>query len=182
MVGTDSWEKGEQFDASGTGYMNDYTAQFTSTVGGSVQDMWQSSYRRSTRRIPRSLRSRHSTGSTRGDEEHAPRREPVPSRAVLLQPRPHLRRGAAQSRADAGRFDAGPSHARGFDLPWRSSPISISPIANLPLKGAQTDYFRATKGAAQTLLAEVYLTRAATGDFDKAATSRRTSSRPARTR
>src|SRR6185369_5338164 len=42
-------------------------------------------------------------------------------------------------------------------------------IANLPLKGGQTDYFRATKGAAQTLLAEVYLTRAAAGDFDKAA-------------
>ena len=40
-------------------------------------------------------------------------------------------------------------------------------IANLPLKGAQTDYFRATKGAAQTLLSEVYLTRAASGDFDK---------------
>src|SRR4029077_2916505 len=44
MVGTDSWEKGEQFDASGVGYMNDYTAQFSSTVGGSIQDMWQSSY------------------------------------------------------------------------------------------------------------------------------------------
>jgi hypothetical protein len=41
-------------------------------------------------------------------------------------------------------------------------------IANLPLKGGQTDYFRATKGAAETLLAEVYLTRAGPGDFDKA--------------
>ena len=39
-------------------------------------------------------------------------------------------------------------------------------ITNLPLK--QTDLYRATKGAAQTLLAEVYLTRAAAGDFDKA--------------
>ena len=39
-------------------------------------------------------------------------------------------------------------------------------ITNLPLK--QTDVYRATKGAAQTLLAEVYLTRAAAGDFDKA--------------
>src|SRR5215813_7324771 len=44
MVGTDSWEKGEQFDASGAGYFNDYTTQFTSTVGGSVQDMWANSY------------------------------------------------------------------------------------------------------------------------------------------
>src|ERR1700760_291302 len=44
MVGTDSWEKGEQFDASGAGYFNDYTAQFTSTVGGSDQDMWQNAY------------------------------------------------------------------------------------------------------------------------------------------
>ena len=39
-------------------------------------------------------------------------------------------------------------------------------IANLPAK--QTEIMRATKGAAQTLLAEVYLTRAAAGDFDKA--------------
>src|SRR3954464_14178254 len=44
MLGTDSWEKGEQLDANGAGYFNDYTAQFTSTVGGSVQDIWQSSY------------------------------------------------------------------------------------------------------------------------------------------
>jgi len=45
MVGTDSWEKGEQFDASGAGFFNDYTAQFTSTEGsGSVQGMWQSAY------------------------------------------------------------------------------------------------------------------------------------------
>ncbi|MEP6730255.1 MAG: RagB/SusD family nutrient uptake outer membrane protein [bacterium] len=39
-------------------------------------------------------------------------------------------------------------------------------VANLPLK--QADVYRATKGAAQTLLAEVYLTRAAPGDFDLA--------------
>src|ERR1041385_5738025 len=45
MVGTDSWEKGEQFDASGAGFFNDYTAQFTSTEGsGTVQGMWQSAY------------------------------------------------------------------------------------------------------------------------------------------
>ena len=40
-------------------------------------------------------------------------------------------------------------------------------IANLPVK--QSESFRATKGAAQTLLAEVYLTRGAQGDFDAAA-------------
>lgn len=39
-------------------------------------------------------------------------------------------------------------------------------VANLPVTAAQ--YGRATKGAAQMLLAEVYLTRAAAGDFDKA--------------
>src|SRR5205814_2187449 len=40
-------------------------------------------------------------------------------------------------------------------------------IANLPVKQSET--FRATKGAAETLLAEVYLTRGAQGDFDAAA-------------
>src|SRR5215468_1205906 len=44
MIGTDSWEKGEQFDAGGVGYYNDYTAQFTSTVAGSDQDMWSNGY------------------------------------------------------------------------------------------------------------------------------------------
>jgi hypothetical protein len=45
MVGTDSWEKGEQFDASGAGFFNDYTPQFTSTEGtGTIQGMWQNAY------------------------------------------------------------------------------------------------------------------------------------------
>src|SRR5215467_10864387 len=45
MVGTDSWEKGEQFDASGAGFFNDYTVQFTSTEGsGTIQGMWQNAY------------------------------------------------------------------------------------------------------------------------------------------
>ncbi len=39
-------------------------------------------------------------------------------------------------------------------------------VANLPAR--QTEVMRATKGAAQSLLTEVYLTRGAVGDFDKA--------------
>src|SRR4029077_18976119 len=34
MLGTDSWEKGEQLDANGAGFYNDYTAQFTPSVAG----------------------------------------------------------------------------------------------------------------------------------------------------
>src|SRR6185436_17494197 len=44
MLGTDSWEKGEQQDATGTGYFNDYTAQFTASAGDAVQALWQNSY------------------------------------------------------------------------------------------------------------------------------------------
>jgi len=168
MVGTDSWEKGEQFDASGAGYFNDYSAQFTSTVGGSVQDLWQNSY------------SSINTANTAIDAIAASTDLPEATKNIRLGENRFLRAlyyfnlvrtyGAVQLNLEPTKGVSVQAHRTPLDSVYA---VAIIPdlefaIANLPLKGAQSEYFRATKGAAQTLLAEVYLTRAAPGDFDKA--------------
>lgn len=169
MVGTDSWEKGEQFDASGAGYFNDYTAQFTSTVGGSVQDMWANSYA-SINTANTAIASIPTTNM------------PDALKNTRLAENRFLRAlyyfnlirtyGAVQLNLQPTEGVSVQAHRTPVDSIYS---VAIIPdlefaIANLPLKGAQTDYFRATKGAAETLLAEVYLTRAASGDFDKVVT------------
>lgn len=169
MVGTDSWEKGEQFDASGAGYFNDYTAQFTSTVGGSVQDMWANSYA-SINTANTAIASIPTTNM------------PDALKNTRLAENRFLRAlyyfnlirtyGAVQLNLQPTEGVSVQAHRTPVDSIFS---VAIIPdlefaIANLPLKGAQTDYFRATKGAAETLLAEVYLTRAASGDFDKVVT------------
>lgn len=168
MVGTDSWEKGEQFDASGVGYLNDYTAQLTPSVGGSLQDMWSNSYSSINTANTAIASIEASTGLT-----------PAMKNTRLAENR-FLRAlyylnlvrtyGAVQVNLEPTQGVSVQAHRTPADSVYS---LAIIPdlefaIANLPVKGAQTDYFRATKGAAQTLLAEVYLTRAATGDFDKA--------------
>ena len=168
MVGTDSWEKGEQFDASGAGYFNDYTAQFTSTEGsGTVQGMWQSIYS-SINTANTAIASITSSSL------------PDATKKIRLAENRFLRAmyyfdlvrtyGAAQLNLEPTQGVSIEAHRTPVDSIYS---VAIIPdlqfaIANLPLKGGQTDYFRATKGAAETLLSEVYLTSAATGDFDKA--------------
>jgi hypothetical protein len=168
MVGTDSWEKGEQFDASGAGYFNDYSAQFTSTVGGSVQDLWQNSY------------SSINTANTAIDAIAASTDLPEATKNIRLGENRFLRAlyyfnlvrtyGALQLNLQPTKGVSIEAHRTPADSIYSAAiiPDLEFAIANLPLKGVQSDYFRATKGAAQTLLAEVYLTRAAPGDFDKA--------------
>jgi starch-binding outer membrane protein, SusD/RagB family len=169
MVGTDSWEKGEQFDASGAGFFNDYTAQFTSTEGtGSVQGMWQSAY------------SSINTANTAIASISASTTLTPTLKNTRLAENRFLRAlyyfdlvrtyGAVQLNLEPTQGVSIQAHRSPVDSVYS---VAIIPdlefaITNLPLKGGQTDYFRATKGAAETLLAEVYLTRAATGDFDKA--------------
>lgn len=170
MLGTDSWEKGEQQDATGTGYFNDYTAQFTSTVGGSVQALWQNSY------------SSINTANTAIAAITASTSLPEATKNIRLGENRFLRAlyyfNLVRSYGDV-QLNLSPT--QGVSIEAHRTPVdsihsaAIIPdlefaVANLPLKGAQTDYFRATKGAAETLLAEVYLTRAAAGDFDKAVT------------
>jgi len=169
MVGTDSWEKGEQFDASGAGFFNDYTAQFTSTEGsGTVQGMWQSAY------------SSINTANTAIASITASTALTPALKNTRLGENRFLRAmyyfelvrtyGAVQVNLEPTQGVSIQAHRSPVDSVYSAAiiPDLEFAIANLPLKGAQTDYFRATKGAAQTLLAEVYLTRAAPGDFDKA--------------
>jgi len=169
MVGTDSWEKGEQFDASGAGFFNDYTAQFTSTEGsGSVQGMWQSAY------------SSINTANTAIASITASTTLTPALKNTRLGENRFLRAmyyfelvrtyGAVQLNLEPTQGVSIQAHRSPVDSVYSAAiiPDLEFAISNLPLKGAQTDYFRATKGAAQTLLAEVYLTRAAPGDFDKA--------------
>lgn len=167
MVGTDSWEKGEQFDASGVGYLNDYTAQFTPSVGGSVQDLWANSY---------TAINAANTAIASIEASNLP----TATKNIRLAENRFLRAlyyfnlvrtyGAAQLNLQPTQGVSIQAHRSPVDSIYS---VAIIPdldfaIANLPMKGAQTDYFRATKGAAQTLQAEVYLTRATAGDFDKA--------------
>jgi hypothetical protein len=167
MLGTDSWEKGEQFDAQGVGYYNDYTAQFTSTVGGAIQDFWSSSY------------SSINTANT-AIASIASSSLPDATKNIRLAENRFLRAiyyfdlvrtyGAVQLNLQPTQGVSIQAHRTPADSIYSAAiiPDLEFAIANLPLKGGQTDYFRATKGAAETLLAEVYVTRAAAGDFDKA--------------
>ena len=168
MVGTDSWEKGEQFDASGAGYFNDYSAQFTSTVGGSVQDMWQSSYSS----INTANTAIASIAASTGLTESMKNTRLGENRFLRALYYFNLVRtyGPVQLNLTPTEGVSVKAHRTPVDSIYSAAiiPDLEFAIANLPLKGGQTDYFRATKGAAQTLLAEVYLTRAAAGDFDKA--------------
>ncbi|HEV8215536.1 MAG TPA: RagB/SusD family nutrient uptake outer membrane protein [Gemmatimonadaceae bacterium] len=168
MLGTDSWEKGEQMDATGAGYYNDYTAQFTSTVAGAIQDLWQSSYssintaNTAIASIAGSTDMTQATKNTRLAENRFLR--------ALYYFNLVRTYGAVQLNLEPTQGVSIQAHRSPVDSVYS---VAIIPdlefaIANLPLKGAQTDYFRATKGAAQTLLAEVYLTRGTAGDFDKA--------------
>jgi hypothetical protein len=169
MVGTDSWEKGEQFDASGAGFFNDYTAQFTSTEGsGSVQGMWQSAYS-SINTANTAIASLTASTALAPALKNARLGENRFLRAMYYF---ELVRtyGAVQVNLEPTQGVSIQAHRTPVDSVYSAAiiPDLEFAIANLPLKGAQTDYFRATKGAAEALLAEVYLTRAASGDFDKA--------------
>jgi starch-binding outer membrane protein, SusD/RagB family len=168
MLGTDSWEKGEQMDATGAGFFNDYTAQFTSTEGsGTVQGMWQSVYS-SINTANTAIASITSSSL------------PDATKNIRLAENRFLRAlyyfdlvrtyGAVQLNLQPTQGVSIQAHRTPVDSIYSAAiiPDLEFAISNLPLKGGQTDYFRATKGAAETLLSEVYLTRAAAGDFDKA--------------
>ena len=167
MLGTDSWEKGDQLDANGAGYYNDYTPQLSATVGGAIQDMWSSSYssintaNTAIAAITASTVLTDALKNTRLAENRFLR--------ALYYFNLVRTYGAVQLNLEPTVGVSVEAHRTPLDSIYSAAiiPDLEFAIANLPLKGAQTDYFRATKGAAQTLLAEVYLTRAAAGDFDK---------------
>ena len=169
MLGTDSWEKGDQLDPNGAGYFNDYTPQFTSTEGtGAVQGMWQSAYSSINTANTAIAAITASTGLT--DAMKNTRLAENRFLRALYYFDLVRTYGAVQLNLQPTEGVSIEAHRSPVDSIYS---VAIIPdlefaIANLPVKGAQTDYFRATKGAAETLLSEVYLTRAAAGDFDKA--------------
>ena len=164
MVGTDSWEKGGQL--LGTAFWNDYTAQLSPSIGDVLQSRWQNSYQAinaantAVASIAAATDLDAATKNTRLGEVRF-------LRALFYH---NLVRtyGAVQLNleptvgvvTEAARTAPAEVYAKAIipDLEFA--------VANLPLR--QSELYRATRGAAQTLLAEVYLTRGATGDFDRA--------------
>ena len=165
QVGTDSWEKGAEI---GTGApFNDYTTVLSANMSNAEnRNNWQNQYQgvnaantaiaylSASTAIPEADKNRnlgevrflralyyHNLVRTYGDVHLTLE----PSQGIVLT-------ASRTPRADI--------YAKAIvpDLEFA--------IANLPAIQAQLG--RATKGAAQTLLAEVYLTRAASGDFDRA--------------
>ena len=164
QVGTDSWEKGDQL--LGESHWNDYTAQLSPSIGGDLQGRWQASYQaiNSANTAIASIEAATgldaTTKNTRLGEVRflralfyfnlvrtygAVQLNLEPTQGVVIQ---------------ATRTPPAEIYAKAIvpDLEFA--------VANLPVR--QSELYRATKGAAQTLLAEVYLTRAAAGDFDRA--------------
>ena len=164
MVGTDSWERGEQLQANG--FWNDYTAQLGASVGDPLLNRWQTYYQgvnaanTAIQAIGNSTALDAATKNVRLAESRWIRALMYFNLvrtwgAVELDTLPTVGVVTTASRTPASEI-----YAKVIipDLEFA--------IANLPVK--QTEIMRATKGAAQTLLTEVYLTRAAAGDFDKA--------------
>lgn len=164
MVGTDSWEKGEQLQ--GTGYWNDYTAQLSPSIAGVLQDRWQNSYQA----INAANTAIASIGSATGLDAATKNTRLAEVRFLRALFYHNLVRtyGAVQLNLEPTR---GVVVKATRTAPAQVYAEAIVPdlefaVANLPLR--QPELYRATRGAAQTLLAEVYLTRGATGDFDRA--------------
>ena len=169
MVGTDSWEKGEQLQANG--FWNDYTSQLIPSIGniGGVDALlgrWQASYTA----VNAANTAIQAIGEAAGLDAATKNTRLAEARFLRALFYHNLVRiwGGVQLNLEptvgvvttATRSTPAEVYAKGIipDLEFA--------IANLPVR--QSEYFRATKGAAQTLLAEVYLTRAAAGDFDRA--------------
>jgi starch-binding outer membrane protein, SusD/RagB family len=169
MVGTDSWEKGEQLTANG--FWNDYTAQLTPSIGniGNVDALlgtWQAAYSA----VNAANTAISAIGAAQGIDATTKNTRLAEARFLRALFYLNLVRtwGAVQLNLEptvgvvtkATRTSPDEIYSKAIipDLEFA--------ITNLPLR--QTDLYRATKGAAQTLLAEAYLTRAAAGDFDKA--------------
>ena len=164
MVGTDSWEKGGQL--LGESHWNDYTAQLSPSIAGDLQARWQNSYQ-AINAANTAIASIEGATGLDAATKNTRLGEARFLRALFYF---NLVRtyGAAQLNLEptqgvvvqATRTPPAEIYARAIvpDLEFA--------VANLPTR--QTDLYRASKGAAQTLLAEVYLTRAAAGDFDRA--------------
>jgi hypothetical protein len=167
MVGTDSWDKGGQLlDQS---YWNDYNAQLNGSAAGSANnltDRWRDLYaainaaNTAIGSIGAATDLPEATKNTRLGEARF-------LRALFYHDLVRTYGGAELTLEPTVGAVTTASRVSPADIYAKAIlPDLEFAVANLPVRQAET--FRATKGAAQTLLAEVYLTRAATGDFDRA--------------
>lgn len=164
MLGTDSWEKGEQLQANS--FWNDYTVQLGPSAGDPLLGRWQNFYQG----VNAANTAIAAIGNSSALDAATKNLRLAESRWIRALMYFNLVRtwGAVQ-------LDTLPT-AGVVTTASRTAPSEVYAkvivpdlefaVANLPVR--QTEVMRATKGAAQTLLAEVYLTRAAAGDFDKA--------------
>jgi len=167
FAGTDVWSRGEQCLANGCGPWNDYNAQLTPSLGQSLQDLWQQSYfainsaNTAIKFIDQSPAIPAATKAVRLGEGRF-LRALFYFNLVRNYGAVHLTLEPTQGVVtEASRTPVAEIYAQAIvpDLEFA--------VANLPL--TQQQQGRATRGAAQTLLAEVLLTRGAGGDFDRAA-------------
>lgn len=166
-AGTDVWKRGEQLVANGAGCWNDYTPQMSPTgCTNENRDMWQQSYfainsaNTAIQFIGASTALAPALQATRLGEMRF-LRALYYHNLVRNYGAVHLTLAPTEGAVvTASRTAPAEIYAQAIipDLEFA--------VANLP--ATQSQRGRATKGAAQTLLAEVYLTRGAPGDFDKA--------------
>lgn len=169
MVGTDTWEKGEQL--TDNGLWNDYNARLAATLGSTggvdaLQGRWSANYS--------ALNAANTAIAAIGG---ATGLDPALKNTRLAEAR-FLRAMFLHDLVKTwGPIQLNLLPTEGVSIQAHRTPVDsvysvgIVPdlefaVANLPLR--QTETYRATKGAAQTFLAEVYLTRGAAGDFDRA--------------
>jgi len=164
QLGTDSWEKGEQLQANS--FWNDYTVQLGPSSPDPLTARWQNFYQG----VNAANTAIVAIGNSTALDAATKNLRLAESRWIRALMYFNLVRTWGAVHLDtlptegvvttASRTPPSEIYARVIvpDLEFA--------IANLPAK--QTEVMRATKGAAQTLLAEVYLTRAAAGDFDRA--------------
>jgi hypothetical protein len=170
MVGTDSWEKGEQLTANGL--WNDYNAQLAATLptgfGGTagLQERWQNNYQA----INAANTAIASIGAATGLDATTKNTRLAEARFLraLFYNDLVLQYGAVQLNLAPTEGVVVEAHRTPVDSIYAVEmvPDLEFAVGNLPVK--QTEAYRATKGAASMLLAEVLLTRGAPGDFDKA--------------
>jgi starch-binding outer membrane protein, SusD/RagB family len=166
MVGTDSWEKGGELGADS--YWNDYTAQLSPTAGGNNhnQNNWQNTYE--------GINAANTAIAALGEE------------STVAEPTRSVRRGEAQFLRALFYFNLvrtyGDVHLILEPTAEPTTQASRTPVAQIYSEAivpdldaaitappvSQSNFGRATKGAAQMLLAEVLLTRAGPGDIARA--------------
>src|SRR5262249_41749517 len=138
--------------ASGAGFFNDYTAQFTPSEGsGSIVGMWQSAYS-SINTANTAIASINASTTMAPDRKNIRLAEVRFLRALYYFDLVRTY-GDVQLNLEPTQQISIEAHRTPKDSIYSAEiiPDLQFAVANLPLKGAQTDYFRATKGAAETL-------------------------------